>query len=51
VRTLIRKEARRFGHLPQGNGPHFVARESAEARANGGSFDARRANSRTNGGT
>lgn len=51
VRTLIRKEARRFGHLPQGNGPYFVARDSAEARANGGSVDARRANPRPNGGT
>jgi hypothetical protein len=27
LRTLIRREARRFGHLPQGTGPYFTPRE------------------------
>lgn len=50
VRTLIRKEARRFGHLPPGNGPYYVPRETSESRAGARPQDPRRATPATNGG-
>lgn len=50
VRTLIRKEARRFGHLPPGNGPYYVPRETSEPGAGGRLQDPRRATPATNGG-